>query len=525
VSYALDFGTTNTVIARWNPLSQQAETVTLGNLSQTLTPGAALMPSVVYVENAAQNQVMVGRSVLDRGLDKSARFFQNFKRGVGAPIQGFLPELDGVLLSFERLGEWFLGEILRRLEEQEGQKLEQLILTVPVDSFETYRLWLSQICQDWAGEIYLLDEPTAAALGYGRPDANLVLVLDIGGGTADFSLVRLNAAQSAPARGFLLKGWGRKVEPKAGLKTQVIAKAGTALGGSDIDYWLQDYFCQTLNLQPSTWILRLAERLKIALSSQETATEVYFDDQALETYEFSLTRPQLEDILVKKGWFERLEGLLNQVRQQALGQGITFEQIDAVLLVGGASQTPSFQTWAEQYFTPAQICGDNPLTTVAQGALQILQGRQVQDYLYHSYGVRYWNRRKNCHSWHPIISAGQNYPMSQPVELTLGASLPNQPSIELIIGELGASSGAAEVYWDNGRLLTRSLAEAETQVYPLNDRPGARQIAQLDPPGAPGSDRVKVRFWVDEKRYLRLSVEDLLQQKLLLQEQVVAQLS
>ncbi|MEB3174549.1 MAG: Hsp70 family protein, partial [Cyanobacteriota bacterium] len=346
-----------------------------------------------------------------------------------------------------------------------------------------------------------------------------------GGGTADFSLVRLNSPKSAPTRGFLLKGWGQKTTTKANLQTQVIAKAGTALGGSDIDYWLQDYFCQTLNLQPSTWILRLAERLKIALSSQETATEVYFDDQALETYEFSLTRPQLEDILVKNGWFDRLEGLLNQVRQQALGQGIPFEQIDAVLLVGGASQTPSFQTWARQYFTPAQICGDSPLTAVAQGALQILQGRRVQDYLYHSYGVRYWNRRKNCHSWHPIIEAGQNYPMSQPVELTLGASLPNQPSIELIIGELGASSGAAEVYWDNGRLLTRSLAAEETQVYPLNDRPGARQIAQLDPPGAPGSDRVKVRFWVDEKRYLRLSVEDLLQQKILLQEQVVAQLS
>jgi molecular chaperone DnaK (HSP70) len=352
VSYALDFGTTNTVIARWNPLSQQAETVTLGNLSQTLTPGTALMPSVIYVENAAQNQVIVGQPVLDRGLDKSARFFQNFKRGVGAPIQGFLPELDGVPLSFERLGEWFLGEILRRLEEQEGQKLEQLILTVPVDSFETYRLWLSQICQDWAGEVYLLDEPTAAALGYGRPDANLVLVLDIGGGTADFSLVRLNSSKSAPTRGFLLKGWGQKTTTKANPQTQVIAKAGTALGGSDIDYWLQNYFCQTLNLQPSTWILRLAERLKIALSSQETATEVYFDDQALETYEFSLTRLQLEDILVKNGWFERLEGLLNQVRQQALGQGIAFEQIDAVLLVGGASQTPSFQTLGGTLFRP-----------------------------------------------------------------------------------------------------------------------------------------------------------------------------
>ena len=115
--------------------------------------------------------------------------------------------------------------------------------------------------------------------------------------------------------------------------------------------------------------------------------------------------------------------------------------------------------------------------------------------------------------------------MSEPVELVLGASVDNQPSIELIIGELGSQTGATEVYFDGDRLITRRLNQGQTQVQPLNDREGARTIAQLTPAGYPGSDRIKVLFQVDAQRFLRMTVEDLLTQQTLLQNQLVAQLS
>jgi hypothetical protein len=69
------------------------------------------------------------------------------------------------------------------------------------------------------------------------------------------------------------------------------------------------------------------------------------------------------------------------------------------------------------------------------------------------------------------------------------------------------------------------LDNGKKQVQPLNDREGARTIAQLMPPGYPGSDRIKVLFQVDDQRFLRMSVEDLLTNQSLLQNQVVAQLS
>lgn len=532
MSYAIDFGTTNTVITRWNAATQQAEMLALPGLCQGWGPNPALIPSLVFVEDAAQGKVWAGQSVLDRGGDRrpNPRFFRNFKRGIGAPIQGFLPELDGQTLSFEKIGQWFLSQVLSTLQAREGQAVQEVILTVPVDSFEAYRYWLGSLCQAWGiSQVRLLDEPTAAALGYDKGNARVLLVIDFGGGTVDFSLVQLQAqAPPAPRQGFLLT-WGNpsmeSVTKARKALAKVIAKAGANLGGSDIDSWILADLAQHQGITCTVVSHRLAERLKISLSQAMTATEVYFDDRSLESYELTLTRSALAEILQRHQFFERLDTLLSQVLQQAQSQGIGPEAIESVLLVGGTSQIPAFQTWLQCYFSADKIASDRPFEAIALGALKLLQGGEIQDLLYHSYGVRYWNRRQNGHSWHPIIQAGQAYPMVQPVELTLGASLENQPSIELIIGELGSTVGATEIYLEEDRLITRPLAPEQFAVQTLNDRPGARAIAQLSPPGYPGNDRLKVLFWVDAQRYLRMTVEDLLLQKTLISNQSVAQLS
>lgn len=528
--YAIDFGTSNTVVARWNPARQAPETLSLPHLSQQCLDNPPLVPSLVYVENAQTAQILLGQTVCDRGLDQSQnqRFFKNFKRGIGAKIQGFLPELDDVSISFEQVGSWFFDGLMTALQQDISSPLDALVLTVPVDSFEAYRYWLSQRCQAWQVEqVKLLDEPTAVALGYGATTADILLVIDVGGGTADISLVQLNAKNQRQPDGFLLK-WGDKIlgnNPRQKTKlAQVIAKAGGNLGGSDIDDWVFQYFQKIQNLPRTRLLLRLAERLKIQLSQTEEATEVYFDDQTLDSVELTLNREVFNQILQENGFFQQLDTLMNQVIQQGRRNGILPEQIDRVLLVGGTAQIPVFQDWVKGYFNESKIAGDRPFEAIALGALQLTQGQEIKDFLYHSYGIRYWNRRKNCHSWHPIIKSGQAYPMPEPVELVLGASLENQPSIEVIMGELGAEEMATEIFFDGDRLRTRTLEADQVAVRPLNDQGNARQIALLDPPGQPGSDRIKIRFWVDQQRFLRISVEDLLMQTTLLDNERVAQL-
>ncbi len=531
--YAIDFGTSNTVITRWNPATQATETVSLPGLSVRVGDNPPLIPSLVYVEDATQAKILAGQTVRDRGLDLSSdpRFFRNLKRGIGTDIQGFLPTLDDTTLTFEQVGKWFLAHLIRGLKAQDPN-MEALTFTVPVDSFEAYRHWLGQVSQSLQVEqVRMLDEPTAAALGYGLGDRDTLLVIDFGGGTLDLSLVQLTISQSpskAKPLGFILK-WGEKNLAETSSQkrqiAQVIAKAGKNLGGADIDHWLVDHFAETQQLPNTPLTTRLAERLKIELSSRQSATEAYFNDETLESYALSLDQEQFNAILSQQGFFDTLNESLQQVLRQARNQGFETADIDAVLLVGGTAQIPAVRDWVTQHFPPEKVQGDRPFEAIAQGALQLSQGVEVKDFLYHSYGIRYWNRREKRHDWHPIIPQGQPYPMEQPVELMLGASVNNQPHIELVIGELGIAETRTEVFFDGDRLITRTSSNDNANVQPLNDRDGARNLATLNPPGSPGSDRIKLLFWVDGERFLRVTVEDLLANRNLIDNQAVVQLS
>ena len=532
MTLAIDFGTSNTVITRWNPVTQTSEPIALPGLSQQLENNPPLMPSLVYVQNASNGGVQIGQQVRDGGLDVSSdnRFFRNFKRGIGTAIQGFLPELDGHTVSFEQIGNWFLAAVLAAVQTQEG-KADTIIFTVPVDSFEVYRHWLGQTCEALElQQVRMLDEPTAAALGYGIQQEETVLVVDFGGGTLDFSLVDLAISGDTKPLGFIVRWENRSLADSSSQKPQrakVLAKAGENLGGADIDNWLADYFHTQQGIALSPLTLRLVERLKIQLSSNPQATESFFDDETLESLTLNLDRPTFEDILRQNQFFERLDDCLEQVLQQSRRQGLSVDDIDAVLLVGGTAQIPAVQTWLSGYFPKEKIRSDRPFTAVAEGALQVQQGIELTDFLYHSYGIRYWNRRNRRHGWHPIIRSGQPYPSPTPVEIELGASTPNQPSIELVIGELGNESSlvTTEVFFEGDRLVTRQSQKEAQQVQPLNDTGAGRTIANLDPPGMPGSDRIRVQFKVDKDRTLRITVNDILTGNTVIDNKPVVQLS
>ncbi|MEI6063203.1 MAG: Hsp70 family protein, partial [Pseudanabaena sp. ELA748] len=219
MEYAIDFGTSNTVVARIDG-NGAIETVNLTGYSSLIADNPPLIPSFVYVQDAVNEQVLIGQEVSDRGLDYpnklgEQRFFKNFKRAIGCNGSMFVPELDGREVEFAMVGEWFLKRIIEQLSDADS-----LIFTVPVDSFESYRNWLAGVCEKLTvNRVRILDEPTAAALGYGiSGGGETLLVVDFGGGTLDLSLVKLaftqiethiNQPKNQPKSplGFLLK-WG-----------------------------------------------------------------------------------------------------------------------------------------------------------------------------------------------------------------------------------------------------------------------------------------------------------------------------
>lgn len=522
---AVDFGTSNTLIAEWNEAAQEPRTLRLPPFGAPALDGApSTIPTMLYVEDGASGRCLAGQQVRDAGLDVAGdrRFFAGFKRAIAADITGFAPTLEGTQVTPRQAGDWFLATVLGSLEAA-GRKPDEIVFTVPVQSFERYLDWLTDVAARLdIPSVRLVDESTAAALGYQVAPGQLVLVCDFGGGTLDLSLVRTPSARQA---GLTLGG----SESPRDRVAQVVAKAGQVLGGEDVDHWLVDDFLKRHGLSATDLedeldrLKALAEQVKIRLSSQPEAELAFFN--GFKTLTTTYRRTDLEDLLESHDFFAKIQSALTQVLRQAEVKGVRREDIAQVLLVGGTTLIPSVQRSIRQNFSSDRVKAHAPFEAVAHGALHLLKGTTLEDYLYHGYGIRYWDVRYQRHSYEPIFSPGQSYPTPEPVEIVLRASRPAQPAIELVIGEVEPLQGAvSEVVFDGRRLVTTSLESQGARVVALNERDEAKTIARLEPPGYPGVDRIRVLFRVDEQRKLRLTVHDLQTEERLLDDVAVVQL-
>lgn len=528
--FALDFGTSNTLVARSSDGAGEPETLRLPGLSEAGLDGAPpLVPTILHVADASVPRLLAGAEVRARGLDVAGdhRYFSGFKRGIVAEVPGFVPRLDGVEVSPPLAGRFFLERVFAALPPPASQE-EELVVTVPVAAFESYVAWLVPLVERGSGrQIRVLDESTAAALGYAVPDLDApILVIDFGGGTLDVSLVRLPPGGSAGVR----LGRGQAEPGSAGVAT-VVAKAGLVFGGEDLDHWLVDDFLTHHGthagaLAEDVPLLKgLAERVKIQLSSSLEADFVFFHADSGRTWRHHYTRDAFEDLLERKDLFARIQGTFDHVLRQAEAQGVFRADIGRVLLVGGTTLIPAVARTLRQGFPRDRVLSHKPFEAVAHGALALAGGGRLADHLFHGYGVRYWDPHTQRHLYEPLFFPGQPYPTGAPVELVLRASRPGQPAIELIVGEMEpGGTSASEVVFDAGRLVANPVMRSEARVVPLNDGPEARTIARLEPPGEPGVDRIRAQFRVDRERRLRLTVEDLKTGETLIADGFVARL-
>ncbi|MCI0579801.1 MAG: Hsp70 family protein [Chloroflexi bacterium] len=509
---ALDFGTTNSVVARWSEQSGAAEVLALPGLS---APGGngrpPIIPSLLYVHDGRTGQVTAGQAVIEQELQQRAgqRLFRNFKRGIVTAAGGEPRQLDGAPWADADAGRHFIRRLLQALPGR-PEEVGQLVLTAPIVSFESYLAWLNQAMQGLGTEnVQIVDESTAAALGYAvtQPGA-LVLVFDFGGGTLDLSLVQLPQSRER-AGGFLRRLLGSQGRHYT---ARVIAKAGQVIGGSDVDRWLLDHVLQQAGLDRETAgpaLLAHCEQAKIALS---TAGRVEISLAAAgRQHSVTVSRGQLEALLADRGFYDALHRLVERVLQQARRQGVFKEDIQAVLMVGGVSLMPSVQQLLGQLFEGLAMRADKPFTAVAEGALQMAAGFGLEDSLVHSYGLRHLDPETNRHRYEEIIPAGSRYPSQKPVELLLGAAHPGQEEIEFVVAQLVAGSiSQVDVVYENGQAVFVSHAGGtEQQILPLLAEGQEALFAPLQPPGRPGQDRLKAEFTVDARRHLHLTVTDL----------------
>lgn len=315
--------------------------------------GAPLLPSVVGL--AADGALLVGQSARHQLALHPERTIKSIKRRMGEDTK--IAMGDAAYTPQE-----ISAVILRRLKEAAeahvGSPITQAVITVPAYFSDAQR----QATRD-AGELASLDvvritnEPTAAALAYesAPTGSKTVLVYDLGGGTFDVSVVRMEAGV-----------------------TEVLASHGNNfLGGDDFDACIVEHvvthISDTHGVDPSAdraamaRLERAAEMAKIALTDAPFAqiAEEYLVESQGHAVHISLE-------LSRADYESMIDGYVNETLQAvhtALeGASLTVSELDEVLLVGGATRTPLIRDRLEQMLRIAPRSEVDPDLCVAAGA-------------------------------------------------------------------------------------------------------------------------------------------------------------
>jgi molecular chaperone DnaK len=369
VAVGIDLGTTNTVAAA----VRNEVVATVGD-----SEGERIFPSVVSFHPSGS--VLVGRAALDRRLIDAPNTIYSVKRLIGQPwtspavqeARGQLPfELRegpkggtvvcarGEQLSLPEISAFVLRQAKAIAEEALGEPVERAVVTVPAN-FNDLQRAATKTAGRLAGldVMRILNEPTAAALAYGQPDhgRERIAVFDLGGGTFDVSLLDL-----------------------ADDVFEVLATAGdTALGGDDIDIIIAERMVEDMlakhHFDPRTMpagfarLRILAEQVKRALSSTEEH-QIEVDDfipgnrGSTVKWRFRMTRPELE-------WASLVvvERTLTVCQRALESAGVVPNQLDRIILVGGATRMPMVARKVEQFFGRPPTVRFNPDEVVALGA-------------------------------------------------------------------------------------------------------------------------------------------------------------
>ena len=355
LAVGIDLGTTNTVVALAR--DQKAEIVRDAR-------GSGLVPSVVaYIDGA---DPLVGEMARRQLLDRPEIVVSSIKRLMGrgtadlARLGGQLPyELGAAAeggMARLKIGDRLLtpveisADILRAVKERAelalGRNVDRAVVTVPAYFDDAARTATRDAARLAGLEVLrLVAEPTAAALAYGLDSKSegMYAIFDLGGGTFDFSLLRLE------------KG-----------VFQVLATGGdAALGGDDFDHAVAAKFLAErggeFSRDEAKQALATARLAKECVSSQDPWQGELMLDAGDSRH--SLSRAELEKLI--EPLVARTLAIAAGVLEDA---GVKPEAIDGTVLVGGSTRVPLVRARVEEFFGKAPLADINPDEVVAVGA-------------------------------------------------------------------------------------------------------------------------------------------------------------
>ncbi len=344
----IDLGTTNSCVA----VIEGGEPTVITN-----SEGSRTTPSVVAFTKDGER--LVGQLAKNQAVTNPDRTVISIKRHMGSDYK---VDIDGKKYTPQEISAMILQKLKTEAEGYLGEKVTDAVITVPAYFADSQR----QATKD-AGQIAglnvqrIINEPTAAALAYGidKENEQKIVVYDLGGGTFDVSVIEI----------------GDGVQ-------EVLATAGNNhLGGDDFDQRLIDYFVAEfkksdgIDLKNDKFAMQRlkdeAEKAKIALSNAPSVNVnipyITADATGPKHLNVQLTRAKFNELTA-----DLVEATMGPFKQAISDSGLSMNEIDKVLLVGGSTRIPAVQEAVKKYTGKDPFKGINPDECVAMGAA--LQG-------------------------------------------------------------------------------------------------------------------------------------------------------
>ncbi len=340
----IDLGTTNSCVAVY----EAGEPTVIANAE-----GNRTTPSVVAFSKTGER--MVGQVAKRQAITNPDRTIISIKREMGT---NYKVAIDGKNYTPQEISAMILQKLKADAEAYIGTKVTQAVITVPAYFSDAQR----QATKD-AGKIAglevmrIINEPTAAALAYGldKDIDQKILIYDLGGGTFDVSILDISEGVF-----------------------EVLASSGDArLGGDDFDQKIMNWIADTFKAESGIdlrgdkmamqRLKEAAEKAKIELSGMmSTNINLPFitaDATGPKHFDATLTRAKFDELTR-----DLVERTMVPVKRALADSGISVNQIDKVLLVGGSTRIPAVAEAVKNFTGKEPFKGINPDECVAIGA-------------------------------------------------------------------------------------------------------------------------------------------------------------
>ena len=330
----IDLGTTNSLASVW----RNGKIELIPN-----TFGEYLTPSVVSF--GEHGEIFVGKVAKERLITTPSVSFAEFKRNMGTDYRYFA---NGKYYTAEDLSSFVLRRLREDAESYIGEPVTEAVISVPA-YFNDDKRCATKNAGRLAGLTVerLINEPSAVALKHhmGVEAAETFIIFDFGGGTLDVSLV---------------DAFDNMVEIQA-------VSGDNYLGGKDFNELIAEEFYrenrlkkEALSKEEQGIVLKEAEALKRELTGQDEAERiVYVGNQE---YTMRMTNQHL--IHIGKELFMRMS---LPVRRVINDSGMTAEEIDKVILVGGSSKMPVVKQYLKTLLAMPVVTDESPDESIAAG--------------------------------------------------------------------------------------------------------------------------------------------------------------